>query len=146
MTPSLPRHKLLTLIIAILLLVVGCSAGGGPAIDATRAWFQALSELDFDGVLALTCSNARVRNSIEARLDPFIDLKGALDALQGQFDFTGLKFEEKSNDGRTAVIHLSGQMELRALGQAEALEVFEDITVVNEGGTWKVCANPLNIR
>lgn len=146
MTPSLPRHKLLTLIIAILLLVVGCSAGGGPAIDATRAWFQALSELDFDGVLALTCSNVRVRNSIEARLDPFIDLKGALDALQGQFDFTGLKFEEKSNDGRTAVIHLSGQMELRALGQAEALEVFEDITVVNEGGTWKVCANPLNIR
>lgn len=145
MTPSLPRHTLLTLIVATL-LIAGCSAGGGPAIDATRAWFQALSELDFDGVLALTCSNARVRNSLETRLDPFIDLKGTLDALQGQFDFSGLKFEEKSNDGRTAVIHLSGQMELRALGQAEALEVFEDITVVNEGGTWKVCANPLNIR
>ncbi len=135
--------QLISLLVAALLLVSGCSAGGGPAIDATRSWFQALSDLNFDEVLRLTCNNPRVRSEIETRLDPFIDLKSTLDALKGQFDFTNLKFEEKSNDGRSATIHLTGQMSLRALGQTEALEVYEDITVVNEGGAWKVCGNPL---
>jgi hypothetical protein len=127
------------------LLLSACSGGGGPAIDATRAWFQALANLDFDGVVKLTCSNPRVRNEIETKLDPFIDLKEELAALKGQFDFSGLKFEERSNDGRTASIRLSGTMTLRMLGQTEPLEIYEDLTVINESGTWKVCGNPLDL-
>ena len=94
--------------------------------------------------MKLTCATPAVRNEIAAKLDPFIDLKETLAALKGQFDFSNLKFEEKSNDGHSAVIRLTGSMTLRALGQTEALEVFEDITLVNDNGTWKVCANPLN--
>jgi len=138
-----PALTLYALVIAGLLLSA-CSGGGGPAIDATRAWFQALANLDFDGVVKLTCADSRVRNEIETKLDPFIDLKDTLAALKGQFDFSGLKFEEKANNGRTATIRLSGTMTLKALGQTEPLEVFEDLTVVNESGTWKVCGNPLN--
>jgi hypothetical protein len=131
-------------LIAVGLLVLSaCGGGGSPAIEGTRAWFQALADLRFDDVMNLTCSNVAVRNEIGAKLDPFIDLKDTLAALKGQFDFSNLKFEEKSNHGGTAVIHLSGSMVLKALGQTEALDVAEDISVVNEGGTWKVCANPL---
>jgi hypothetical protein len=138
------RSSLLYLLVIAGLLLSGCSSGGGPAIDATRAWFQALANLDFDGVMKLTCANTRVRDEIGAKLDPFIDLKEELAALKGQFDFSGLKFEEKSNDGQTATIHLSGKMVLRALGQSEPLDVFEDLTLVRENDTWKVCGNPLN--
>ena len=133
------------LVCASLVLLTACSAGGGPAIDGTRNWFQALADLRLDDVLKLTCSNPRVRNAIELKLEPFAELKDALQSLKGQFDFSGLKFEEKSNDGKTAAIHLSGKMLLRALGQSQALDVFEDIPVVNENGVWKVCANPLDL-
>ncbi len=129
-----------------LILLSACSAGGGPAIEGTRAWFQALADLNLDAVMQLTCARPRVRTEIENKLEPFFDLKDALTALKGQFDFSGLKFEEASNDGKTATIHLTGKMWLKALGQSEVLDVFEDITVVKEDSGWKVCANPLNIQ
>jgi hypothetical protein len=136
-------RRFIPLIVAGLIFAAACSGGGSPAIDGTRAWFQALAELRFDDVMKLTCASVPVRNEIGAKLDPFIDLKPTLDALKGQFDFSNLKFEEKSNNGRTATIRLSGSMTLVALGQTEAMDVAEDITVVNENGVWKVCANPL---
>ena len=148
MKSRLVRLKvLLTLLIAARpFLLTACGAGGGPAIDGTRNWFQALADLRVDDVLKLTCSNPRVRNEIEQKLEPFTDIKTTLQSLKGQFDFSGLKFEEKSNDGKTATIHLSGKMVLKALGQSQALDLFEDIPVVNESGVWKVCANPLDIQ
>ena len=136
-------RQLFPLIVASLIVLTACGGGGSPAIDGTRAWFQALAELRFDDVMNLTCANGPVRNEIAAKLDPFIDLKETLAALKGQFDFSSLKFEEKSNNGRVAVIRLSGSMTLVALGQTEAMDVAEDISVVNESGVWKVCANPL---
>jgi hypothetical protein len=136
----------LTVLLGAALVLSACGAGGSPPLDATRQWFQALSNLDFDGVLKLTCSNPRVRDQVEAKLDPVINLKDTLASLKGQFDFSGLKFEEKNSDNRSATIHLTGQISLRALGQAEPLDIFEDIVVVNEGGDWKVCANPLDIK
>jgi hypothetical protein len=137
-------RKLIHVIAASLIFLAACGGGGSPAIDGTRAWFRALAELRFDDVMKLTCASPAVRNEIAAKLDPFIDLKETLAALKGQFDFSNLKFEEQSNDGRSAVIRLTGSMTLQALGQTEDLEIFEDLTVVNDNGTWKVCANPLN--
>lgn len=137
-------RRVIPLVVASLIALAACSGGGSPAIEGTRAWFQALAELRFDDVMNLTCASVPVRNEIGAKLDPFIDLKETLTALKGQFDFSNLKFEEKTNNGRVAVIRLSGSMTLVALGQTEAMDVAEDITVVNENGTWKVCANPLN--
>lgn len=133
------------LLLASLLLLSACGAGGGPAIDATRSWLQALADLDFKQVMSQTCSNQQVRNEIEVRLDPFIDIQDTLQTLKGQFDFSGLKFEELSNDGRTARVRLSGKMALKVLGQNQALDVFEDLTVVKENDGWKVCANAANL-
>jgi hypothetical protein len=127
------------------LLLSACSSGGGPAIDATRGWLKSLAELDFKQVMAQTCTNPKVRTEIEVRLDPFIDIQATLQTLKGQFDFSGLKFEELSNDGRTAQIRLSGKMVLKALGQSQALDVYEDLTVVKENDAWKVCANAANL-
>ena len=124
-------------------LLSACSGGGGPAIEATRAWLQALSVLNFDGVMNQTCSDAKTRDAIEQALTPYTDLQSTLKSVNGLFDYTNLKFEEKSNDGKTAIIHLSGSMILKALGQVEQLEYNEDLRVVNENNVWKVCGNPL---
>ncbi len=122
-------------------LLAACNAGGGPAIDATRNWLQALANLDFKQVMDLTCSTPRVRDEVQQKLDPLLDIQETLQALKGQFDFSGLKFEELSNDGRNAQLRLSGTMLLKALGQNQAYEVYETVTVVKELDTWHVCDN-----
>jgi hypothetical protein len=133
------------LLLASALLLSACSSGGGPAIDATRGWLQSLAELNFKQVMDQTCANPKVRTEIEVRLDPFIDIQATLQTLKGQFDFSGLKFEELSNDGRIAQVRLSGKMVLKALGQSQALDVYEELTVVKENDKWKVCANAANL-
>jgi hypothetical protein len=114
-------------------------------MDATRQWLQALADLNFEQVLELTCSTPRVRSDVEVRLDPLIDIQETLQSLKGQYDFSGLKFEELSNDGRTASVRLSGQLLLKVLGQEQVYAVNEDIGVVKEGDAWKVCSNAANL-
>ena len=125
--------------------LVGCNAGGGPAIDATRNWLQALADLNFKQVLNLTCSTPRIRNAVELRLDPLIDIQETLQSLKGQYDFSGLKFEELSNDGRSATVRLSGKLLLKVLGQEQVYEIAEDVGVVSENNVWKVCNNAANL-
>jgi hypothetical protein len=128
-----------------LLLLSACNAGGGPAIDATRNWLQALADLNFKQVMELTCSTPRIRNEVELRLDPLIDIQETLQSLKGQYDFSGLKFEEFNNDGRTAIVRLSGKLLLKVLGQEQVYEIFEDVGVVKENNVWKVCSNAANL-
>jgi hypothetical protein len=119
-------------LVCIALLISSCSAGGGPAVDAARSWLQALAELNFKQVLNLTCSTPRFRNEVELRLDPLIDIQETLQSLKGQYDFSGLKFEELRNDGRNATVRLSGKLLLKVLGQTQAYEIYEEVGVVNE--------------
>ncbi len=133
------------MLLCIALLLTACNAGGGPAIDATRGWFQALANLDFKQVLDRTCSTPGVHNDVEIRLDPLIDIQDTLQSLKGQYDFSGLKFEELSNDGHTAIVRLSGKLLLRVLGQDRAYDIYEQISVVNENDVWKVCNNAASL-
>ena len=137
--------RVIWLLLAAALILTACNAGGGPAIDATRNWLQALADLDFKQVLNLTCSTSRVRNEVELRLDPLIDIQETLQSLKGQYDFSGLKFEELSNDGRTASVRLSGKLLLKVLGQEQVFEINEMVGVVEENDVWKVCSNAANL-
>lgn len=128
-----------------LLLLAACGAGGSPAIEATRSWLKALTDFNFKQVMELTCSNPQARNQIEVRLDPLIDMQETLQALKGQFDFSGLKFEELSNNGRVATVRLSGKMFLKALGQKQALDVYEEVTLVKESDQWRMCNNAASL-
>ena len=133
------------LLLCVALLLTACNAGGGPAIDAARSWLQALADLNFKQVLDLTCSTPRIRSEVELRLDPLIDIQETLQSLKGQYDFSGLKFEEFGNDGRTATIRLSGKLLLKVLGQEQVYEVNEDVGVVKENNGWRVCSNAANL-
>ena len=93
----------------------------------------------------LTCSTPRIRNEVELRLDPLIDIQETLQSLKGQYDFSGLKFEELSNDGRSATVRLSGQLLLKMLGQEQVYDIYEVVGVVKENDVWKVCSNAANL-
>jgi hypothetical protein len=133
------------LLLAALLALTACSAGGSPAIDAARNWLQALADLNFKQVLDLTCSTPRIRNEVEVKLDPLIDIQETLQSLKGQYNFSGLKFEELSNDGRTATVRLSGQLLLKVLGQEQVFDIYEEVGVVKENDVWRVCSNAANL-
>jgi hypothetical protein len=133
------------LVLVGLLVLTACNSGGGPAVDSLRNWLQALADLNFKQVMELTCSTPRVRDQVQQKLDPFIDIQETLQALKGQFDFTGLKFEEMSNDGHSARIRVSGTMLLKALGQNQAYELYETVTVVNEADAWRICNNAASL-
>ncbi len=80
------------------------------------------------------------------RLDPLIDIQETLQSLKGQFDFSGLKFEELSNDGRTAHVRLSGKLAAQSAGsEHRRYEIYEDVGVVKENDVWKVCSNAANL-
>jgi len=127
------------------LLLTACTAGGGPAIDGARNWLQALADLNFKQVLNLTCATPRIHNEVELRLDPLIDIQDTLQSLKGQYDFSGLKFEELSNDGRSATVRLSGKLLLKVLGQEQTYQLYEDVGVVKENDVWKMCSNAANL-
>jgi len=133
------------LLLCVALLLSACTAGGGPAIDAARNWLQALADLNFKQVLDLTCATPRIRNEVELRLDPLIDIQETLQSLKGQYDFSGLKFEELTNDGRTAIVRLSGKLLLKVLGQEQVYDIYEEVGIVKENNVWKVCGNAANL-
>jgi hypothetical protein len=137
--------RVMLLLLAALLALTACSAGGSPAIDAARNWLQALADLNFKQVLELTCSTPRIRNEVEVKLDPLIDIQETLQALKGQYNFSGLKFEELSNDGRAATVRLSGQLLLKVLGQEQVFDIYEEVGVVKENDVWRVCSNAANL-
>ena len=92
---------------------------------------------DFDLAVAedLVCEaqQGRLQNSLE----PFYGVTELTEAFD--LSFGDLSIEERSNDGETAIVHVSGSVTLSFLGQEEVQEVNEDHVIVKENGRWVVC-------
>lgn len=140
------RLSLITVVVVVASLVLaacGGGGGGGDAVGAVKSWFEALSSLDLQKVVGLTCEQER--SAVE---ESFAFLSGSgtdLDALKQLFtiDASGLKYEDKGVSGNTATVHISGKLKVTAFGQAQEQDIDEDVPVVNEGGAWKVCATSM---
>ena len=137
------RLSLVTVLVVVASLVLTACGGGGAggnAVGAVKSWFEALSSLDLQKVVALTCE--KERPTVE---ESFSFLSGSgtdLEALKQLFtiDASGLKYEDKGVSGNTATVHISGKLKVSAFGQSQEQDIDEDVPVVNEGGAWKVCA------
>jgi len=119
-----------------LTLLAGCETETSP-VEVTRAFMRAIETLDVTQAQSLVCQAQQVR--VRESLAPFGDIRELGEAFDINFD--ELTFEEQSNDGSTAVVHVSGRMTLSFLGQQETQEINEDHIVVKEEGKWVVC-NP----
>ena len=141
------RISLVVSVVLVASVVMGAcgGAGGAGAAGAAKAWFEAFSQLDLNKVKDLTCDKEKA--SLEQAF-AFLGGTGSdtdLEALKElfQIDVAGLKYEEKNVSGSTATVYISGVLKVSALGQAQEQNIDEDVPVVNEGGTWKVCAASL---
>jgi hypothetical protein len=126
---------------ALLLGACGGGGSGGGALTAVKTWFEALSQLDLNKVTELTCESQKA--TVEQAFS-FLSAGGETDlqAMKELFniDVSGLTYEEKGVSGNTATVHIAGELKVSAFGQEQTQPVDEDVPVVNEGGTWKVCA------
>jgi hypothetical protein len=136
---------IIVLMLGTLMSACGGAAAGGPT-GAVQAWLDAWTKFDTKAVGDLTCA------SLKPQIDQAMSLFNSgssgqdLSALKDlfSFDFSKLKFEETSNNGQTATIHVSGSMTVKALGQEQSQDMNEDVQVVNENGGWKVCSDALS--
>ena len=137
--------RLSSAIVVVLMLCVWLSACGtgsaGGAVGAVQNWLAAYAQFDSKGVLDLTCSTQKAQ--ITRTLDQLTNSSSSLASLKDlfAFDFTKLTFVENSNDGKTAVIHLGGQMTIKIFGQTQSQDMDQDVPVVLESGQWKVCGS-----
>ena len=117
-----------------LLLLVGCETETNP-VEVTRSFMIAIETLNITQAQTLVCQTQRAR--VRESLAPFGDISELGEAFN--INFAELNFEEQSNDGSTAVVHVSGKMTLSFLGQQETQEINEDHIVIKEEGKWLVC-------
>ena len=135
----------LVLVLSVLLSACGGGAAAGPA-GAIQTYLSAVSNFDFKAAGDLSCAAQKDTMNQAFALFNSAGTGGDPSSLKSlfKFDFSGLKFAESSNDGKSAVVHMSGTMKVSAFGQDQSTDMNQDIPVVNEGGQWKVCGNPLS--
>jgi hypothetical protein len=126
------------IILSICLSACGTGSAGG-AVGAVQNWLAAYAQFDSKGVLDLTCSTQKVQITQALTIFNNVDLASLKDLFA--FDFSKLTFKESGNDGKTALIHLGGQMTLKIFGQTQHQDVDQDIPAALENGQWKVCGS-----
>lgn len=143
---------LLVLLLVLSLGLVACGgsgdSGGGSASnspeDAIRSFMEGFAALDVDAMVAAVCDDVA-----EAGREAMAGLEQSLGGqdVEIAIDVSSLTYTVNSQDGNTAEVSISGQMVISAMGQdlpLDAAEMFggESVTVVNDGGTWKMCEAP----
>ena len=123
------------LLLSVILAILGaCDREQGP-VQVVRSFMTAVEAFDLGTAESLVC--AAQRSKVRTSLEPFEDvatLGEAFDISRGE-----LSFQERSNDGNVAVVHVSGELTVNFLGQQEVQEVDEEHVVIKENGHWLVC-------
>jgi hypothetical protein len=114
--------------------LVACAEQPGP-IDVVQSFMAAIEEFDLDIAEGYVCEAQK--SAVRAILEPYYDVARLAEAFD--MDFKDLTFTERSNDGETAVVKVSGSLTLSFLGREDTQEVSEEHVVIKEGGQWLVC-------
>jgi hypothetical protein len=118
----------------VVLLLVACGGDQSP-VEVLRLFMDAVEARDVERAEGLVCEAQR--SAVRQGLEPF----GEVAQLDEAFDlsFGDLEFEERSNDGSTAVVRVGGSLTLSFLGQEETQEVDEEHIIIKENGRWVIC-------
>jgi hypothetical protein len=125
--------RLFTLVCVILSLVA-CADKQSP-VEVVESFMTAVEAFDLDTAASLVC--AAQQDKVRKGLEPFYEVTRPGEAFD--LSFHELSFEERSNDGEMAVVHVGGLLRLSFLGQEDIQEVNEEHIVVRENGRWVIC-------
>ena len=118
---------------------------------AIKALLQELAkpkaQWDRTAIENLVC--AAKQGELISKAEVFLNLNAGLgtDWDTASYDFPGVMLEEKSNDGQTAIVLMTGTRGIKTAagpvaGSSKPLKAA--ITLVKEGGAWKVCSDFFN--
>jgi hypothetical protein len=112
-----------------------CDKDPASPVEVVESFMTAIDDFDLAAAEDLVCEaqQGRLRNSLE----PFYGVTELTEAFD--LSFGDLSIEERSNDGETAIVHVSGSVTVAFLGQDDVQEVNEDHVVLKENGRWVVC-------
>lgn len=137
------RVLLITAMMIIALVSAACGGGGGgggsgSATDAAKTFFEALIKADGNALRGSLCAaqQAAITDEVVSSLASSIGGTGA------ELDTSGITY---TLEGTNVV--LGGTMKVSVQGQSVDVPMSQfplgSLPVVEEGGGWKVCINPL---
>jgi hypothetical protein len=123
------------LLLSVILAILGACGGEQGPVQVVQSFMTAVEAFDLGTAESLVCEAQR--GKVRTSLEPFEDIA----TLGEAFDISlgELSFQERSNDGNVAVVHVSGKLTVNFLGQQEVQEVNEEHVVIKENGHWLVC-------
>jgi hypothetical protein len=123
------------LLLGVILAILGACGGEQGPVQVVQSFMTAVEAFDLGTAESLVCEAQR--GKVRTSLEPFEDIA----TLGEAFDISlgELSFQERSNDGNVAVVHVSGKLTVNFLGQQEVQEVNEEHVVIKENGHWLVC-------
>lgn len=125
------------LVLAGVVLVTGCSAGG-PAGTARR-WYKAVATGDGATALSLTCREYQSQVQMAGFLTAGLGLLSGGSSPKVAANMSDLEFSTISQDGDAATVHAQGEIIVSLFGAAMPEEINSSLALVREEGKWKVC-------
>ncbi len=125
------------LVLAGVVLVTGCSAGG-PEGTASR-WFKAVATGDGATALSLTCREYQSQVQMAGFLTAGLGLLSGGNSPKVTANMSNLEFSTLSQDGESAAVHAQGEIIVSLFGAAMPEQINSSLTLVREDGKWKVC-------
>lgn len=103
---------------------------------AAQEWLNALSLLDYDRMLEMTCS--AYLPTVEQIIAKW---KGVADGLGAGLviDVSGLAYEQATSSGDSAGVRVYGQVRIAFFGVGQTVELDSVFPFVLEDGEWKLC-------
>ena len=137
----------LALVLALVLAGCGGSETGDDPVSTVQYAFEKAMAMDMDGLMEVSCEE--MREEIEASRE---EIKLMADMMEGlginfkdiEYDMSHMNWDLVSESDDKATVHMHGTMTMFAPGLGEETQdQDEEIVLVKEGGSWKVCS-PLN--
>ena len=123
------KELILTVIIALAFLVVGCSQNSGDSAMITESYIEALVNKDVNKVISLSCADWEEQAILE--VDSLLSVSASLD---------NISCKEVDNNGDAVLVVCSGNILLTYEDEVQKIDLSRRTYFMKyEGGDWRVC-------
>lgn len=139
--PSWLRRRFVLLALFLTVLMPACGNGAGGPEEAAEDWFVAINADDTYAAEELTC--VPLREELRAQLEAGSGLAQLGQALFAGLDvereFVNMRYTVVEQTEATAIVELTGEMQVTVNGSPDSFPMQERWTMVLEDNAWRWC-------